>query len=156
MASSILGPTAPIPIDPARVPTLTEVVDLQPGSPEPMPSVGRPQQNSAPLDSQASNVVQRPKSEAGPQVEPSSAPGAPPDSGAAGRNAGGVGPDRSVASAASAGSRTASLPPWAYKIVAEAIDEAIAQAMPQLMADITKHVQRRLLEAARSHPDRLI
>jgi hypothetical protein len=44
----------------------------------------------------------------------------------------------------------AMLPPWVHKVVTDAIDEALAQAMPILLEEITAHVRRRLVEAAQN------
>ena len=138
-----------IPIDPRRLPTLTEEVALEPNAaPLSVPVLRQPLHGEAFADTLPMVRGQMPPLRI-PKPAPSPAaliasiasspifPISPPVAVLADPRPLPAGP-------------VAMLPPWVHRVVAEAIDEAIAQAMPNLLNEVSNHVRKRLTEAAQN------
>lgn len=153
-------PNSSNPVDPARLPVLTEVLVLESAAvPVNVPVLTQTLQMATPL------VAALPETAISNQLAAASlaflpsnvaASNAPISGAAAAIAAVAAQPSLPVASLADLArplpppGSIPLLPPWVHKVVTDAIDEAIAQAMPQLLSDITGHVRLRLTEAARN------
>jgi hypothetical protein len=152
------------PLDLARLPTLTEVVDLDAAASEPAAQhATEPLPSTTPMAVEPQTVASASAAAHGRdfllkagaanqfRTEPAIplAPSTPPATAASAAS------DALISDAprnTPAEAVPAAMPDWVKKVVTDAVDEAMAEAMVYLLPHITKHVQKRLEEAAKNPP----